>query len=498
MKVTVFRDAFCPRYTIQRFSALLITLVLCLGANGRLFAETPVLQKQAFDPALWQEDFSQLLVAMSEHYANLEWAINGRHMNLAKLRKTTQIELNHTHSDAEARVILNKFVDAFGDGHLEIEWPKNAVIASQSDKGEDLCQRLGYSTVDNHPGLAFSTLPQFITVGGENASLFPGGLLTLSGQQKIGIIRIGLFAETGYPIACEQVVQRLKLAQNTRCDEDCQDTIQLDVANYLTAALSSRAKSLRKHGANGLLIDITDNGGGTNWVEAAARTFSPIPLRSSRYAFVKSEHWTRELEDRLTDVESDISNRRGPRDILNLVRLRLEQAIKQSKQRCDRRPAWRDETIHCSQLVDGLLYTSGVLPYAKPGSYTGLASRTVLFHPLRYNYTESGNRLPLYVAVDRNTWSAAEEFAEILQDNHAATIVGDITGGAGCGYTNGGIPTMLKNSKVEVKMPDCVRIRDDGTNAVNGIMPDILVPLARRDSDYQRAYKIYEALDSAR
>jgi C-terminal processing protease CtpA/Prc len=36
--------------------------------------------------------------------------------------------------------------------------------------------------------------------------------------------------------------------------------------------------------------------------------------------------------------------------------------------------------------------------------------------------------------------SAAEYFAAILKDNKAATIIGELTGGAGCGSTNGGIP----------------------------------------------------------
>jgi Peptidase family S41 len=41
--------------------------------------------------------------------------------------------------------------------------------------------------------------------------------------------------------------------------------------------------------------------------------------------------------------------------------------------------------------------------------------------PLRYSCSESTGRLPLYVLVDRETWSAAEYFAAILQDNKAAS-----------------------------------------------------------------------------
>lgn len=497
------RHVYLPiRQWTRAFPLLLLTLALCSGW-GTAFARASVTpQTSVFDPAPWQEDFSQLLAAMSEHYANLEWALKGRHMNLAKLRQTTEIELSQAQSDVQARAIFDKFLDAFGDGHLQITWPeairqKTAAGSSPTrNSAMDFCNRLRYSHKDNRPGINFSTLQRFTTIGGEEATSFPGGLLIMPHHQKIGIIRIGLFAETGYPLACAQIVQNLKLNPTVACNSYCQDNLQLGVANYLTAALTRRAAILRKAGATNLLIDITGNGGGTNWVEAAVRALSPVPLRENKYAFVRSEHWTSELQDRLRDVESDLINTHGPRTILNLARVRLQNAIRASKQRCNRSSVWRDNTLHCSQLVKGILFLSGILPYAKPGSYRGFAFRTVLFPPLRYNYTEAINRLPLYVAVDRNTWSAAEYFPAILQDNHAATIIGDITGGAGCGYTNGGIPTTLKNSGAKVEMPDCVRLRADGTNAVNGVVPDILVPLARRDSDYQRAYKLYVALEA--
>jgi C-terminal processing protease CtpA/Prc len=142
------------------------------------------------------------------------------------------------------------------------------------------------------------------------------------------------------------------------------------------------------------------------------------------------------------------------------------------------------------------LFTSGVVDYAKPGSLASLKSRTVLFYPSRYAYTENPKALPLYVVVDRETWSAAEYFAALLQDNHAATVVGEVTGGAGCGYTNGGIPTKLKNSGAQLEMPDCVRFRADGSNEVNGITPNVLLAWAEHDSGFQRVKKLLAALES--
>ena len=60
--------------------------------------------------------------------------------------------------------------------------------------------------------------------------------------------------------------------------------------------------------------------------------------------------------------------------------------------------------------------------------------------------------------------------------NGAATVIGERTYGAGCGFLDGGLPLELPDSGLEVWMPDCVRLRIDGTNEIEGIEPD--VPIA--------------------
>jgi hypothetical protein len=69
--------------------------------------------------------------------------------------------------------------------------------------------------------------------------------------------------------------------------------------------------------------------------------------------------------------------------------------------------------------------------------------------------------------------------------------------GAGCGFTNGGIPTVLPRSGAHVRIPDCARLRADGTNAVAGVTPDVGLPLLDRDSPFQRATKVVAGLDAA-
>jgi hypothetical protein len=62
---------------------------------------------------------------------------------------------------------------------------------------------------------------------------------------------------------------------------------------------------------------------------------------------------------------------------------------------------------------------------------------------------------------------------QLLQYNDAATIVGEKSYGAGCGYTNGGIDLYLENVRLRVRMSDCVRVRADGENELAGIDPEI-------------------------
>jgi hypothetical protein len=326
---------------------------------------------------------------------------------------------------------------------------------------------------------------------------FPGGMLRLPSGKVISILRIGLFSEHAFPELCHEAIQKLHVSETANCDDACENQIELVVANSLTVALANRAAELRAAGAAALLGDITRNGGGSDWVEAASRTLSSVPLRDSRLGFVKHPHWTENLRAELADLESDLKTHPEAQVVLNDAVEKIKAAIEVTKEHCDTTAVWQTGKLSCSMLVKDKLFVSGVLDYLKSGSFGGFESKTTLFHPLRYAYTEDTKRLPLYVLVDRDTWSSAEYFAAILQDNHAATIVGENPGGAGCGYTNGGIPVTLKNSGASVKMPDCVRFRSDGSNEVNGITPDLIVPWPREASDYQRAMRLIPVLDKA-
>lgn len=485
-------------------SATLAALFICcsLTASAPLHAQSNNIActKINFSAQAWLEDFAQLTNEMSAHYSDLEYSIQQRHMNLPSLRRETEVKLRQSCDEHDARQVLKAFLNSFGDGHLEIDWeqPTAPMLDAKKSEALPLCARLGYRVASFKPGIDFSQFAEFSSVGGEGSNWFPGGILRLTATQKLGVIRIPIFSEHAFAEACQQVVAEMQLSDSAACDSQCEDTIEHKTGDRLTAAILLRSAELQSAGATGILVDVTHNDGGSDWVESPPRALSRVPLREPGFlAFIKHEHWTKQLQDQLNEVETDLKNESGPIDILQHAATVLRSGIARSQEKCDRSRVWTDGQLSCSLVVSDLLYVSGILPYAQPGSFAALKSKDVLFHPSDYAYTESAARLPLHVVVDSQTWSSAEYFAALLQDNRAAIIFGEVTGGAGCGYTNGGIPTLLRNSHALVKMPDCIRLRKDRSNDNAGVTPDILVPWSGHDNSYVKAEKLLHSLRTA-
>jgi C-terminal processing protease CtpA/Prc len=114
-----------------------------------------------------------------------------------------------------------------------------------------------------------------------------------------------------------------------------------------------------------------------------------------------------------------------------------------------------------------------VVPEECQNIAASLESEDILFRQPRHPEFVALYGGPLFVVIDGGTASASEQFATLLQYNRSATIVGEKSYGAGCGYTRGGIKLYLGNTELRVWMPDCVRIRADGENELSGIEPDV-------------------------
>lgn len=450
-----------------------------------------------FDPAPWLDDLEALTGEFSSHYANLDYAVGVRRMNLAALKHRAESRLRAAKSEDDAKRAIRSFLTAFGDAHLDLEW-KGAGAGSSHDeppKEGPLCARLGYETHD-FGGVDFTQVPGYTPIEDADARDIPGGVVELSHHRKLGVLRIHAFMETAHPALCEEARTTLGLADDATCDEACSDRLAMEVANRLTEALERRARSLAKAGAAAIAVDLTSNGGGTDWVEPAIRVLTPAHVRAERMGAVRHSHWDKNLRERLHDLEADLAAHGDlPHGEIAAAIAALHQEIAEVSAPCDASALWQDGGAKpsCSRIVS----IAPVLSYASPGSLEGRPSASILFGPSQYRYHEGVNTLPLAVLVDGWTASAAEGFAEALQDEHAATVLGVQTLGAGCGFTNGGIPTVLPHSGARVRIPDCVRYRADGSDAVAGVTPDVPLPLLVRDSPYQRAQKVIAGVDRA-
>jgi hypothetical protein len=60
---------------------------------------------------------------------------------------------------------------------------------------------------------------------------------------------------------------------------------------------------------------------------------------------------------------------------------------------------------------------------ARAGTFAGKPWADLVFSIAQFPYHDSAWSGPLLVLVDDETWSAAEEFAAVLQDNGAAVII---------------------------------------------------------------------------
>jgi hypothetical protein len=187
--------------------------------------------------------------------------------------------------------------------------------------------------------------------------------------------------------------------------------LQLATRAELNRRLAGLVGTLKGKGMKRLAIDLTGNGGGTEWSSEAVTLFTA---------------------GRLTRNEP---RRVGPA--------------------CDRSAIWRGEKPACSVYAG--TPTVEWVESDGPPSWTG----------------------PLAVLVDRRTASAAEEFVAWMRDNQRARIAGEKTAGAGCGYIDGGNAFAFKAAPIHLMMPNCSRIMKDGTNEVEGQLPDVAIDWPR-------------------
>lgn len=470
-------------------------LLLAVIAFGFFPASvSPGLDVKPWDAKPWIADLNQVREIFSTKYANLEWAVFQREADLPQLFADTEARINRATNDWEARSAFERLARKLGDGHVVFEWPKSGGHAMAASTPQEQCAALGYDARIRAVPLA-ANAAGYQALSTPQSDEFPAGVISL-GSRRIGVLQIGVFTPQGFPALCQSALRELAIAADKPCDDACSDRIEAWASGQLTHDLTAQLRALKDAGAAMLVVDVAGNGGGSEWAEAVARMVTPIRLRSEELEFVRGEHWAKSFADDEASLRRFADQATGPeRALLLKLADEVEGRRKVALTPCDPAPLWQGAHPTCSWLGQGF-YGSGFLASADPSQLRGKPWASLLFTPMEFPYEEGVWTGPLIVLVDRNTGSAASEFAAVLQDNHAAIVIGE-PAGAGCGHTNGGTPTTLANSKATLEVPDCARLRADGSNEVMGILPDVSVAFSAVDGGHLRGMRFMAKLPEA-
>lgn len=466
-----------------------------------------------YDPRPWIEDLDALERHMDVSYANLEWIAERRDLDLASLDRGTRAAIAGAGSRRAAGRALGDFVAAFDDPHLRIERGPPAwlapVLRSGGDEGseaeppapfpadasgEDVCRSFGYRDDDHDFGFDVSALPGWTPLPDDGS--FPAGAFDLPGRGRVGLLRIAQFGEDRYLSACARAWDDEAPERTQPCGGDCLEAFRRRASDGLARQVAERVRKLREAGAELLVADVTGNGGGSEWVDPVTRIFTDRPLRAMRVTVVRHPRSVASVAGQLATVDSllaDSTLAPESRGLLADARGRLAAVLFDLRTPCDRSALWSGRRPRCSQTVTAPTYATGVFDWLPDGALANVDAPAEFYSPFGRDVPAGVWTGPLFVLVDRRSASATEALVAMLKDNGAATVIGERTFGAGCGYMDGGLPLELPNSGWVVRMPDCARFRIDGTNEIEGVEPDVSVPWSEL-GDGERARALVEAL----
>ena len=246
--------------------ALLAVAALASAAPALAAGATPA---PTFDRAAWKADYQRIKRGLAQGYANLDWQVDHRRFNLAHADQTIGKMLDGSNSDLEAGLIVALLVDAFDDPHLKLFYGPAPDGPTRLPMESDVAGPTGASaTCADHyeNGKSATQLPYTAAPGWRAISdgPFQAGVLG-----PTGIMRIPAFGEERFLAACEKAARPGMDAR----------ALQLATRAELNRQLRSLIVQLKASGASRLAIDISGNGGGSEWAEEVAAMFSAGKLR---------------------------------------------------------------------------------------------------------------------------------------------------------------------------------------------------------------------------
>ncbi len=486
-------------------------LLACVFGHLSALAREP----DKFDVTPWRSDLENLESALELRYPNLGWYASGeeRDVDLVKSHQVALGALDAARDEREAKRALVRFVQSFHDSHFQWVPSTNERAASAAQAASDVstespapasvlppvCEDLGVEAPDRSaPSFPYASLPNLLRSASE-ADVFPSAVVRIPGEGKAGLIRISSFTHLQYPALCERAVADLTAQGASLSAKGVRDLMK----DRWLSELASTLARLKQEKADVLIVDITHNFGGNDFGDWVVRMFTAAPVRSARLLLARGPGAAAYVDDQLRGLRRGLSllpeGHAGLpaefRESIGAFELRRSRLANQRA--CGSMSwVWREHRRWTPGLCDGLVdmgYASGNFDYLPP-VVPGLADiASYVYWPAvvdRYRGSWAGK---VYLLTDAEVYSSAEMFAASMRDNGVARIIGQRTGRAGCGNMSASSPIELPYSRLRFHIPDCVRLRADGSNEIAGVAPDIefaVLPNERGSANAQRLLEV--------
>lgn len=479
----------------------------------------------AFNRQAWAADYASLKTALEQRYSHLAWFASPQGgVNLPALDQRTRRLLDTAQDDDMARAALLAFASGFHDGHFVAAGvlqpkPDSAPAAPPKTDFSKLnaaqaCAALGYAP---SRGVAFSlpfeSLPGTVLESDGVARGFRAGVVVAPDGTRFGLVRIARFREQdSSPAACIQAWNARVPAGATASAADVAAVKGAASAAWMQT-LAAQLKHFSEQKVAAVIVDVGGNPGGNDTGDWAPRLFTSADVHSARLLMSAMPQAAAYFDEQLGDLreaQKEAGTAKETSAQTNVAtsapaQEQLRQAIAAFEARkagiaargCDLSWVWSEQRnwqpFGCSRLIDAG-YASGQASYLPPQAFGNQKIASSLYWAAAVDDVRGAWNGAVYVLTDSQTGSSAEMFSALMKDAVGARTVGRPTAGDGCGFMADLPPVLLPHSRLRFRVPNCVRLRADGSDEVAGVKPDLPLLPSEGESERERAWRLLDTV----
>lgn len=505
-----YRSKIRARY---RLFILAIAAPLLAGHFTTAYADDAETAKaKSFDRDAWLQDYRDLKTSMERTYSNLAWFASPESgVNLPTLDRRAERALKSAESDADAEAAILAFVAGFHDGHFSQiatqQSTATGLVTPAKNEFDKMSAAEGCAALGFAPATAIAFSLPFESLNGTQLQSdgvfkpFRAAVETSPQGKRIGIVRIPRFrSEDAPPDGCEREWAK-QLANKQHIDPP---SLRENVSEAWFAILAAQLKHFSDDKVDAVLVDVGGNSGGNDSGDWATRMFTTHDVHSARLLMATNPEAISYFDEQLTDLHNVLKkvqddNPEAKKAIQEAIAAFEQRKSEVEKHPCDMSWVWSEQRHwsqkNCNRLTEAG-FSSGQNSYLAKDAFGNVDAASSVYWPAAVDAFRGAWSGPVYVLTDNRTASSAEMFAATMHDNGIAKIVGRQTAGDGCGFMTESDPLELHHSHLRFRVPNCVRLRADGTDEVSGIKPDLSVLPTEGESGRARAFRVLGAIDA--